>query len=40
MLDHPNPKKELFPTKDNVKKKPSKLRGNSSVQDIIDASDS
>lgn len=40
LLDHPNPKKELFPTKDNAKKKSSKLRGNSSIQDIIDASDS
>lgn len=40
LLDHPNSKKELFPTKENVKKKPGKVRGNSSIQDIIDASDS
>ncbi|MFZ1360595.1 MAG: hypothetical protein WAS27_01000 [Candidatus Saccharimonadales bacterium] len=40
LLEHPNPKEELFPTKQNAKPKLSKLRGNSSIQDIIDAVDS
>lgn len=40
LAEHTKPKKELFPTKENAKPKPSKVHGNSSIQGTINAVDS